>query len=54
LEPDSPSSQYWLGGALAAAGDKEGARRALGAALETESFPEREDANSELARLNTD
>ena len=54
LRPDSPSTHYWLGVALSAAGDKEGARQALAVALETDSFPEREDADAELARLNSD
>jgi superkiller protein 3 len=52
LRPDSPSTRYWLGRALAAAGDAEGARRALGEALAAETFPEREAAKAELARLN--
>ena len=54
LRPDSPSTQYWLGAALSAAGDPDGARRALGVALETDSFPEREDAVAGFARLNTE
>jgi len=54
LRPDSPSTHYWLGAALSAAGDPDGARRALGVALETDSFPEREDAVAEFARLNTE
>ncbi len=49
--PDEPSGHYWLGVALAAAGDVEGARSELAAALEAESFPEREDAQAQLARL---
>jgi len=51
LRPDEPSGHYWLGMALAAAGDAEGARSELSAALEAESFPEREDAQAQLARL---
>jgi tetratricopeptide (TPR) repeat protein len=54
LRPDSPSTHYWLGRARSAAGDEDGARRALGAALEAESFPEKEAAQAELARLNVD
>ena len=53
LRPGSASTQYWLGRALSAAGDAEGARRALAVALETQSFPEREAAQLELARLET-
>jgi len=49
--PDSPSTQYWLGRALAATGDEEGARRALAASLEQGAFPEREAAQAELAQL---
>ena len=52
--PDSPSTQYWLGAALSAAGDEDGARQALGVALETDGFPEREAAVAELARLNAE
>jgi tetratricopeptide (TPR) repeat protein len=52
LRPDSPSTQYWLARALAATEDKEGARRALEASLEQGTFPEREAAQAELARLN--
>jgi tetratricopeptide (TPR) repeat protein len=54
LRPDSPSSQYWLARALAAAEDEEGARRALEASLALGAFPEREAAQTELARLNGD
>jgi len=54
LQPDSPSSQYWLGRALAATEDEEGARRALEASLAQGAFPEREAAQAELARLNGD
>ncbi|MCH7643783.1 MAG: tetratricopeptide repeat protein [Myxococcales bacterium] len=54
LRPDRPSAHYWLGVALAAAGDVEGARSELSAALEADSFPEREDAQARLARLNVD
>jgi tetratricopeptide (TPR) repeat protein len=54
LRPDSPSSQYWLGRALAATEDEEGARRALEASLAQGAFPEREAAQAELARLNGD
>ncbi|MCH8974685.1 MAG: tetratricopeptide repeat protein [Chloroflexi bacterium] len=54
LRPDSPSSQYWLGRALAATEDKEAARRALEASLGQGAFPEREAAQAELARLNGD
>jgi tetratricopeptide (TPR) repeat protein len=49
--PDSPSTRYWHGRALAAAGDENGARLALRAALMTGAFPEREAAQAELARL---
>jgi len=51
LRPDSPSSQYWLGRALAATDDEEGARRALEASLAHGAFPEREAAQAELAQL---
>jgi tetratricopeptide (TPR) repeat protein len=54
LRPDSPSSQYWLGRALAATEDEEGARRAFEASLALGAFPEREVAQAELARLNGD
>ena len=54
LQPDSPSAHYWLGVALAATGDVEGARSELSTALETDSFPEREDAEEQLARFKTD
>jgi Flp pilus assembly protein TadD len=54
LRPDRPSAHYWLGMALAATGDVEGARSELSTALEAESFPEREDAQARLARLNGD
>jgi tetratricopeptide (TPR) repeat protein len=54
LRPDRPSAHYWLGVALAAAGDVEGARSEFSTALEAESFPEREDAQLQLALLNAD
>jgi tetratricopeptide (TPR) repeat protein len=54
LRPDSPSSQYWLGRALAATEDEAGARRAFEASLALGAFPEREVARTELARLNGD
>jgi predicted Zn-dependent protease len=54
LRPESPSSQYWLGRALIATEDEEGARRAFEAALALGAFPEREVAQAELARLNGD
>jgi len=54
LRPDSPSTQYWLSQALVATEDEEGARRALVASLAKGAFPEREAAQSELARLNGD
>ena len=54
LRPDSPSSRYWLGRALAATEDEEGARRAFEASLALGAFPEREVAQAELARLNGD
>jgi predicted Zn-dependent protease len=52
LRPHSPSSRYWLGRALAATGDEEGARRAFEASLAQGAFPEREAAQAELARLD--
>jgi tetratricopeptide (TPR) repeat protein len=52
LRPDSPSTHYWLGLALAATGDKDRARGALNTALVTEAFPEREAARAALARLD--
>jgi predicted Zn-dependent protease len=54
LRPDRPSAHYWLGIALAATGDIAGARSELSTALETDDFPEREDAQVQLARLNAD
>ncbi|MBW2691991.1 MAG: tetratricopeptide repeat protein [Deltaproteobacteria bacterium] len=54
LRPDSPSTQYWLSQALVATEDEEGARRALVASLAKGAFPEREAAQTELARLNGD
>jgi tetratricopeptide (TPR) repeat protein len=54
LRPDSASTQYWLAMALSANGDDDGARRALRTALETDTFPEREAARTELTRLNAD
>ncbi|MBW2693030.1 MAG: tetratricopeptide repeat protein [Deltaproteobacteria bacterium] len=54
LRPDSPSSQYWLGRALTATEDEEGARQALEASLAQGAFPEREAAQAELARLKGD
>jgi Flp pilus assembly protein TadD len=52
MRPDRASSRYWLGVALSATGDKEGARRELNAALAAGDFPESDDARAELARLN--
>lgn len=54
LRPGAASTQYWLALALSASGDEEGARRALNAALETQTFPEREAARAELARLSAE
>jgi tetratricopeptide (TPR) repeat protein len=54
LEPDRPSTRYWLGMALSAAGDEAGAQRELNAALAAGDFPERGDAQAELARLNAE
>jgi tetratricopeptide (TPR) repeat protein len=54
LRPDSPSTHYWLGLALAATGDEKGARAALDTALAVEAFPEREAAQAALARLDAD
>jgi tetratricopeptide (TPR) repeat protein len=54
LQPDRPSAHYWLGVVLARAGDVEGARIALSVALEADNFPEREDAQAQLARLNVE
>jgi cytochrome c-type biogenesis protein CcmH/NrfG len=53
LRPDAPSTHYRLGRALAADGQAQAARDALHRALEAESFPEREQAVAELARLET-
>jgi Flp pilus assembly protein TadD len=52
LQPNRASAHYWLGVALAAVGDVEGARSEFSTALETDSFPEREDAHAQLALLN--
>jgi tetratricopeptide (TPR) repeat protein len=54
LQPDRPSAHYWLGVALAAAGDVEGARSEFSTALEADTFPEREDAQVQLALLNAE
>jgi tetratricopeptide (TPR) repeat protein len=54
LQPDRASTRYWLGMALSATGDPAGARRELNAALAAGDFPERNDAQAELARLNAD
>ncbi|MBW2542798.1 MAG: tetratricopeptide repeat protein, partial [Deltaproteobacteria bacterium] len=54
LAPERPSARYWLGMALVAAGDVEGARSELSTALESEDFPEREDARAQLAKLGGD
>jgi tetratricopeptide (TPR) repeat protein len=54
LRPDSPSTQYWLSRALAATEDEVGARLALEASLAQGTFPEREAAQAELARLDAD
>jgi tetratricopeptide (TPR) repeat protein len=54
LQPDRPSTRYWLGMALSATGDEAGARRELNEALKASDFPERGDAQTELARLNAD
>jgi tetratricopeptide (TPR) repeat protein len=51
LRPDAPSTHYWLALALAATGDEHGARGALRSALAVETFPEKEDAQAALARL---
>jgi len=54
LQPDEPSTRYWLGMALSAAGDQLGAQRELSAALAAGDFPESSAARAELARLNAD
>jgi tetratricopeptide (TPR) repeat protein len=54
LESGRPSTHYWLGMALSAMGDEAGARRELNAALAAGDFPEKSDAQAELARLNSD
>jgi len=54
LQPDRPSSHYWLGMALSATGDEAGARRELDAALAAGDFPERDEAQAELGRLSAD
>ena len=54
LQPDRPSTRYWLGMALSATGDEVGARRELKAALAAGDFPERDDAQVALTRLNAD
>ena len=51
LRPDSPSTHYWLGRALSATGDTDGAREAFDKALQADDFPEKEDARARLARL---
>ena len=52
LRPESASTRYWLGMALSASGDEEGARRALRAAIGGDPFPEESQARAELARLD--
>jgi tetratricopeptide (TPR) repeat protein len=54
LQPDRPSTRYWFGMALSATGDEVGARRELKAALAAGDFPERDDAQVALTRLNAD
>lgn len=54
LQPDRPSTRYWLGKALSATGDTAGAQRELDAALAAGDFPERNDAQAEIARLQAD
>ncbi|MBW2577446.1 MAG: tetratricopeptide repeat protein [Deltaproteobacteria bacterium] len=54
LESDRPSTRYWLGMALSVVGDEAGAQRELNAALAAGDFPERGDAQAELARLNAE
>jgi predicted Zn-dependent protease len=51
LPSSGPSDRYQLGRALAAVGDREAAREAFRVALDSESFPEMEDARVALARL---
>jgi tetratricopeptide (TPR) repeat protein len=50
-EPDSPSTRYRLGRALALVGDTEAARLELRKALEIGGFPDEEQARAELTRL---
>jgi tetratricopeptide (TPR) repeat protein len=52
LRPDAPSTLYRFGRALAAAGQARAAQDALHRALEAGSFPEREQALADLARLD--
>jgi len=54
LRPDSPSTRYWLGMALAATGETERARGELSAALGNGAFPEQEQAQAALARLEAE
>jgi tetratricopeptide (TPR) repeat protein len=49
--PDSASTHYWLGVALARSGDADGARTELNAALASGEFAEEEQARVELSRL---
>jgi tetratricopeptide (TPR) repeat protein len=51
-EESAPSANYYLGQALAGAGDTEGARAAYRAALDAGSFPEADAARRELTRLD--
>ena len=53
LRPDSPSTRYQFGRALAQSGDREGARKQLEAALAGPDFPEEAKARAELARLDS-
>ena len=53
LRPDSASTHFWLGQARSASGDTEAARSEFLEALESPSFPEREQARAALANLNS-
>ena len=53
LVPDSPTTHFHLGRALAQTGDQDGARAELNAALASDGFPEESEARAELARLGS-
>lgn len=53
LRPDSPSTHYWLAKTLVASGNPAAAEESLNRALESPSFPEKEQATADLKKLKT-